>query len=206
MFTGIVQGKARILEIAGSEKLKTFKIQFQPSTLKKIMKGASIAINGTCLTVTHYDTEQSWARFDVMLETLKLTNLGNLKLNDVVNYERAAAIGDEIGGHLMSGHIYCSVDVTEICTSDDNHTIFFATPPQLQKYLLTKGFVGLNGCSLTLGDVNNKHFSVHLIPETLEVTTFGGLKVGDAVNLEIDPQTQCIVDTVERVMERKKPA
>lgn len=206
MFTGIVQGKASILEISGTDNLKTLKIGFPDGALKNISKGASIAINGTCLTATAFDLEQNWANFDVILETLKLTNLGSLQESDQVNFERAAAIGDEIGGHLMSGHIHCSVEICKIDSANDVHTVYFTTPENLQKYLLPKGFAGLNGCSLTLGEVSNESFSVHLIPETLEVTTFGELKVDDAVNLEIDPQTQTIVDTVERFMSTKKPA
>lgn len=206
MFTGIVQGKARVLEISGSEHLKSYKLSFPPTTLAGVTRGASIAINGTCLTVTTFDQKKNWAVFDVMHETLKLTNLGFLATESEVNFERAATIGDEIGGHLMSGHIYHTVEVTSITASPQQHTICFKTPESLQKYLLPKGFAGLNGCSLTLGDVSADEFNVHLIPETLEVTTFSSLAIGNLVNLEIDPQTQAIVDTVERVMAQKRPA
>jgi riboflavin synthase len=206
MFTGIVQGKAVVLAISGSEHLKSYKISFPPSTLTAVTRGASIAINGTCLTVTDFDESESWAVFDVMQETLKLTNIGALSRASEVNFERAATIGDEIGGHLMSGHIYHTVEVANITASPQQHTISFKTPKNLQKYLLPKGFAGLNGCSLTLGDVNSEEFNVHLIPETLEVTTFASISIGDRINLEVDPQTQAIVDTVERVLAQKKPA
>lgn len=206
MFTGIVQGIAIISEITGSDSLKTLLISFPEDALRKVSKGASIAINGTCLTVTSFDQDKNIASFDVMLETLKLTNLATLAPGSKVNFERAASIGDEIGGHLMSGHIHSSVEILDVAASNEAYSITFKTPSKLGKYLLSKGFVGLNGCSLTIGEASVDTFNVHLIPETLAVTTFGDLKPGDKVNLEIDPQTQTIVDTVERVMETKKPA
>ena len=206
MFTGIVQGQAEVLSISGSNKLKTFTIKFPKDTLTNVVKGASIALNGTCLTVTSFDLDQNLATFDVMFETLRFTNLGSLCTSDKINFERAASIGDEIGGHLMSGHIYCSVEISRISATDETYSIYFSMPQKAKKYILPKGFVGLNGCSLTIGDVDEHEFSVHLIPETLGVTTFGALSVGASVNLEIDPQTQTIVDTVERLLESKKPA
>jgi len=200
MFTGIVQGIAEVIQIKGNEQLKTFHLRFPNKSLSGIQQGASIAINGTCLTVTEFDLSSDKAYFDVINETLKLTNLDSLTTGSRVNFERAAAIGDEIGGHLMSGHIHDTAQISQIEQDSDNCTIYFTTPPSYLKYLLSKGFVGLNGCSLTLGKVEFDKFCVHLIPETLNVTTFGSLKVGDNVNLEIDSQTQSIVDTVERVL------
>lgn len=206
MFTGIVQGKAKITHISGSDKLKTFTVSFPEKVLANVKKGASIALNGTCLTVTSFDIDKSIADFDVMHETLKLTNLGQLNIDDLVNFERAASIGDEIGGHLMSGHISAKVKVIDLKDEDQEYTITFETEQELGKYILPKGFVGLNGCSLTIGETKENTFNVHLIPETLAVTTFGQLRVGELVNLEIDPQTQAIVDTVEKVLALKKPA
>lgn len=206
MFTGIVQGKAKITHISGSDKLKTFTVSFPEKVLANVKKGASIALNGTCLTVTSFDIDKSIADFDVMHETLRLTNLGQLNIDDLVNFERAASIGDEIGGHLMSGHISAKVKVIDLKDEDQEYTITFETEQELGKYILPKGFVGLNGCSLTIGETKENTFNVHLIPETLAVTTFGQLRVGELVNLEIDPQTQAIVDTVEKVLALKKPA
>lgn len=206
MFTGIVQGIAIIKAISGSNTLKTFTVEFPDKALANVKQGASIAINGTCLTVTSFDFNKQIATFDVMHETLKLTNLGYLQPGSLANFERAASIGDEIGGHLMSGHIYNTAEIADIQSHDDIYTITFTTPEKLEKYLFSKGFVGLNGCSLTIGDTSHDSFNVHLIPETLNVTTFSDLKVGDKVNLEIDPQTQTIVDTVERIAIARKPS
>lgn len=204
MFTGIVQGIAFIHAIQTGEDFKTFTIQFPTDSLHALQKGASIAINGTCLTVTQAEIDKSLATFDVIQETLSVTNLDTLQQGDKVNFERAAKFGDEIGGHLMSGHIHAAIKISRIITSKDNHSIYFETPLALQRYLFPKGFAGLNGCSLTLGEVNNKEFSVHLIPETLDMTTFKNSTEGERVNLEIDSQTQSIVDTVTRVMEKEK--
>jgi len=200
MFTGIVQGIANIQSIHTGKNFKTLTINFPNDSLTELKKGASIAINGTCLTVTQHEIENNLARFDVIQETLNVTNLGTLKTNDSVNFERAAKFGDEIGGHLMSGHIHITAKIKRIIRSEDNCSIYFETPNEFQRYLLPKGFAGLNGCSLTLGDVNEETFSVHLIPETLSMTTFGTCIEGELINLEVDSQTQSIVDTVTRVL------
>jgi len=204
MFTGIVQGIASIQSIQTGKDFKTFTIQFPEESLLGLKKGASIAINGTCLTVTQAEIDSDVATFDVIQETLSVTNLNALHTDDPVNFERAAKFGDEIGGHLMSGHIQSSVKISRVIQSKDNYSIYFETPQEYQRYLFPKGFAGLNGCSLTLGEVNNKEFSVHLIPETLEMTTFRDSIEGDRVNLEIDSQTQSIVDTVTRVLTEQK--
>jgi riboflavin synthase len=138
--------------------------------------------------------------FDLMQETLRVTNLGVLKVGDEVNVERAARFGDEIGGHAMSGHIFCQAKVVDVIETPDNRTLWFKLPPEAVKYVLTKGYIGIDGASLTVGQVDGPRFCVHLIPETLSRTTLGVRTPGEWVNIEIDPQTQAIVDTVERVL------
>ncbi len=137
-----------------------------------------------------------------MQETLSATNLSELNVGDSVNIERAAKFGDEIGGHSMSGHISIMSEVIDIIDTPNNKTIWFSVPSDKIKYVLEKGYIGLDGCSLTIGEVKGNTFNVHLIPETLTRTLFGSRQVGDKVNVEFDPQTQAIVDTVERVMQR----
>lgn len=200
MFTGIVQGIAQVLTISGSNHLITISLRFPEHALANLSQGASIAINGVCLTVTGFDLFRSEADFDVMQETLRVTNIGKLNVGDQVNFERAACFGKEIGGHLMSGHVHTTVALTRRIESQNNVTLYFENPQALKKYLMPKGFVGLNGCSLTLGEQVADEFCVHLIPETLNTTTFGQAKPGDLINLEIDPSTQAIVDTVERYL------
>jgi riboflavin synthase len=143
------------------------------------------------------------AHFDLMQETLRLTNLGELRVGDRVNVERAARVGDEIGGHAMSGHIMATATVTRVAESPNNRQVWLRPPATLLRYLLTKGYVGVDGISLTIGEVTGGEFCVNLIPETLARTNIGSRRPGDRVNLEIDPQTQAIVDTVERVLAQR---
>ena len=138
-----------------------------------------------------------------MQATLEQTNLGLLQVGERVNVERAAKFGDEIGGHAMSGHISLTAEIVDIITSPNNCTVWFSLPLETMKYVLRKGYIGIDGCSLTIAEVDAGRFCVHLIPETLSRTLFGERKVGDRVNIEFDPQTQAIVDTVERVLENK---
>lgn len=197
MFTGIVQGQATVETLESKPGLSTLTLRFPEDTVTGITIGASVAINGTCLTVT--SQSGSHLSFDTMQETLRLTTLGNLAVGDAVNFERAARIGDEIGGHLLSGHIHTTAVVTAIETPQNNRTLHFQVPAQWLRYIFPKGYIGIDGASLTIGDVVDDTFTVHLIPETLRVTTFGDLRTGDSINLEIDSQTQTIVDTLSRL-------
>ncbi|WP_394143986.1 riboflavin synthase subunit alpha [Vibrio atypicus] len=201
MFTGIVQGMAEVVAIEKKEAFQTHTIKLPPSMNQGLTIGASVAHNGCCLTVTSIENEL--VSFDLMQATLKLTNLGQLEVGQSVNIERAAKFGDEIGGHSMSGHISLVGHIDEIIDTPNNRTIWFELPKSEMKYVLAKGYIGLDGCSLTIGEVEENRFSVHLIPETLERTLFGARKVGDKINVEFDPQTQAIVDTVERVLAAK---
>lgn len=201
MFTGIVQGTGTIIAVdCPSEDFRTLTVELPEHMADNLQTGASIANNGCCLTITHINGRQ--VKFDLMAETLSKTNLGELKTGDAVNLERAARFGDEIGGHLMSGHISAVTRITRIEESEHNKTVWFALPPALKPYILPKGFAGLDGCSLTIGEVTDNEFNVHLIPETLRLTLFGIKKTGDSVNIEIDPQTQAIVDTVTRLLDK----
>ena len=180
---------------------RTHTVELPEDMAGGLQTGASVAHNGCCLTVT--ETDCRTARFDLMAETLDKTNLGRLKAGDLVNLERAARFGDEIGGHLMSGHITATTEILRIERTEHNTTMHFALPAALKPYILPKGFVGLDGCSLTIGNVGEDSFCVHLIPETLRRTLFGTRQAGDTVNLEIDPQTQAVVDTVGRILATK---
>jgi len=203
MFTGIVQGTAEVVAIKEKENFRSHVVRLPEGLLPGLTPGASVAHNGCCLTVTRIDGDQ--VTFDLMQETLKVTNLGELKVGDRVNVERAARFGDEIGGHAMSGHILCTAEVSRVIESANNRQVWFRLPAQWTRYVFTKGYIGIDGISLTIGDVVGDEFNVNLIPETLERTNIGSRQVGDRINIEIDPQTQAIVDTVERVMaERMK--
>lgn len=205
MFTGIVQGLGKLVEIRRpSPDFHTYIVEMPSEMSVNLQRGASVANNGCCLTITEFDGNR--VSFDLMAETLAKTNLGLLKEGDSVNLERAARFGDEIGGHVMSGHVMTTTQITGIEQDDFNRTVWFALPAELKPYVLTKGFIGLDGCSLTIGEVRDDAFNVHLIPETLNRTLFGTRQTGDVVNIEIDPNTQAVVDTVERVMAQKYAA
>lgn len=198
MFTGIVRALCPIKDILQSPNNKQIIVQLPAELSHNLSLGASIAVDGVCLTAV--SQHGSLVTFDVIPETLQRTTLKNLQINTLVNIERAAAIGDEIGGHLLSGHIWGTVTIVKKQNYADYSILTCSCPQEWTKYLVPKGFVSLDGASLTLVEVNPKgEFSVHLIPETLQRTTLGIKKVGDLINLELDSQTQAIVDTIERL-------
>ncbi|WP_032093888.1 riboflavin synthase [Necropsobacter rosorum] len=199
MFTGIVQATAQIHAIDEKANFRTQTLKMPPELLPGLAVGASVANNGVCLTVTGINGDL--VSFDLMMETLRITNLGGLQVGDWVNVERAMRMGDEIGGHVLSGHVYCTAKVAQRIPSPNNLQIWFELPqPELMKYILTKGFIAIDGISLTISEVNGQQFCVNLIPETIQRTLIAQRAVGEAVNIEIDPQTQAIVDTVERYL------
>ncbi|MEH6825033.1 MAG: riboflavin synthase subunit alpha [Motiliproteus sp.] len=198
MFTGIVQGTAEIVTIDAKQDFRTHTLQLADTLLIGLEPGASVAHNGCCLTVTRIEGNR--VSFDLMQATLALTNLGQLQLGDRVNVERAARFGDEIGGHAMSGHILCTAAINQLIDTPNNRQVWFELPPEFAKYLFVKGYIGIDGISLTIGEVRNHLFCVNLIPETLNRTNLGARQCGARVNIEIDPQTQAIVETVERVL------
>lgn len=197
MFSGIVQNRAPVTVEARLPQLWTLSVPLSDRQVDGLSIGASIALNGACLTVTRLEGGRAY--FDVMMETLRVTNLADLNDGDLVNVERAARFGDDIGGHVMSGHVHGCLPVLEIERPDNNCILWFGITAEQRRYLFPKGYVGLNGCSLTIGDVRDDRFNVFLIPETLAVTTFGEARPGDRVNVEYDAHTQAIVDTLARM-------
>jgi riboflavin synthase len=198
MFTGIVQGTAELVSVEERNEFRTHVLVMSDNMRKGLEIGASVAHNGCCLTVTRIDGDR--VSFDLMRETLRLTNLGSLDIGDRVNIERAARFGDEIGGHAMSGHVICMAELAEIDEAPDNRRLWFELPAMYARFLFEKGYIGIDGISLTIGEVQGARFCVNLIPETLARTTLSDRVPGDHVNIEIDPQTQAIVETVERVL------
>lgn len=200
MFTGIVKGVAKVAEIEVRGPFRRLRLAFPPGSLAGLERGASVAVSGVCLTAVAQDGDV--AAFDVIDETLRRTTLGDLRVGDLVNFERAARFGDEIGGHLLSGHVWGTAELVERVDGPDNCAIELRAPPDLLKYVLEKGYIGIDGASLTIGRVDRERgtFHLHLIPETLAVTTLGGARVGDRLNVEVDAMTQAVVDTVERVL------
>ncbi|MCE4557582.1 riboflavin synthase subunit alpha [Pelomonas cellulosilytica] len=207
MFTGIVQGVAHVDAIEAREGLHTLHLKFPEGFDDDLAIGASVSCDGVCLTVTERPAP-GIASFDVMAQTLKLTTLGGLWVGSGLNVERAAREGVEIGGHPLSGHVDVSARIAEIRKPDNNHVIRFALPAPWMRYVFAKGYIGVNGCSLTVAEAQRERdgsgwFEVWLIPETLRMTTFGDKAVGDAVHLEIERSTQVVVDTVRDALDEK---
>ncbi|MFU8783791.1 riboflavin synthase subunit alpha [Aliidiomarina sp.] len=202
MFTGIIQTKAAVNTIIDQGEFRQLELRVASEFLQGIETGASIAINGCCLTVVSFahGPEQALVRFDVIDETLRLTNIGLLEQGDLVNFERSLTFGSELGGHIVSGHIHTTATLMERVDGENNCRIFLALEPQWLEYILPKGFVAIDGASLTVGEVTDTGFWLHLIPETLALTILGDAKVGQKINIEADQQTMAIVATVKRVL------
>ncbi len=199
MFTGIVQGRGTVVHVADHAGIRRLTVRLPEGRAEGLVPGASVAVAGTCLTaVTIHGHDVD---FDVIDETLRLTTLGALSVGESVNIERAATFGAEIGGHVLSGHILGMAELTERTQSEENLKLVLRLPPALVPYVLPKGYIAVDGCSLTVGTITDGCFSLHLIPETLRLTTLGDLPVGGRVNIEVDAMTQAVVDTVTRWMQ-----
>ena len=203
MFTGIVKGLGRIARVQRQAGLVTFDIELPAGAEVELEIGASVAVDGVCLTVTSSTGQQ--ATFDVMQETLTRTTLGELREGSAVNIERAAKDGAEIGGHPLSGHIDCMVRVAGIDTPENNRVLTLEVPSPWIRYVFAKGYIALNGASLTVASVDKSSstFTVWLIPETLRMTTFGQKQVGASINMEIERSTQVTVDTIRDFLEER---
>lgn len=207
MFTGIIQAVATIERCRDQGGLRTLDIRFPAGFCEGLEIGASIAIDGVCLTVTE-QLDETLVRFDVMLQSLAVTTLKAVDVGDTVNAERAAKEGAEVGGHPLSGHIDFNTTVLDVQQIDDNYRIRVSVPHEWMKYIFPKGYIALNGASLTVSDVNKNEcwFEVWLIPETRRMTTFEAKQAGTAINVEIERGTQVVVDTVRDAIDEKMGA
>lgn len=200
MYTGIVQRMLPIAQLERKTGLMSFGLKFDSELLEGLEEGASVAVNGCCFTVTGFNEEL--VSFDAIQETLDITNLKHIKQGDQVNIERSAKSDAEVGGHVLSGHIVDTAEVIDIAETENNKRLTFKGNPDWLKYVFNKGYLAVNGCSLTVAHLDREQssFSINLIPETLARTNFSLLKIGDEVNIEVESQTQVIVETVERIM------
>ncbi|OIR22509.1 MAG: riboflavin synthase subunit alpha [Marine Group III euryarchaeote CG-Epi2] len=196
VFTGIVEGTGIISKIIRKENLSSMIIQTSSEFNKGIQVGASVCVDGVCLTATKINLDS--LEFDVIIETLNVTTFGDIRTNSVVNIERSMKLGDEIGGHMISGHVFDTVIIKEINKPKNNYILTLKCNSRLQKYIFSKGYISLNGISLTIGEVDkiNNTFTVYLIPETLRLTNIIHKVVGDSINIEIETQTRNTVDTI----------
>ncbi len=211
MFTGIVQGTARVGAIEDLQGLRRLHLVFESAqALRGAEIGASVAVNGVCLTITtlHGAQADHGASFDVMQQSLALTTLGALKPGDRANVERAAKADAEVGGHPLSGHVDTQARIAAIRQPENNHVLRIAVPAPWMRYLFAKGYVAVDGASLTIAEARREAdgsgwFEVWLIPETLRQTTFATKTEGDALNIEIDRATQVVVDTVRDAVQER---
>lgn len=202
MFTGIVTAQGLIKRIQNQPNYTTLSIKAPKGFAQNLKRGASVAINGVCLTVKKGSTDN--LEFDVITETLDKTNLKLLKKNEKVNLERSMVATSEIGGHLVSGHIFGVGVIKSIDDRGDTKDLRIQAPAAMMQYLFYKGYIALNGCSLTVGKVLKSSFNIHLIPETIKVTNFQSLQKGNLVNIEIDQTTFNTVETIKKIMLEKK--
>lgn len=196
MYTGIVTATFPIADLKRRESAATFGFDFDAAHLADLKIGASVALDGACMTVV--SIEGARVCFDASIETLRRTTLGKKAEGDRVNIERSAKAGVEVGGHGMSGHIDGMLTVVAVERTGGNCVLSLELPEAYRRYVFNKGYIGMNGCSLTVSDLEREsgRFKVYLIPETLRQTTFNATVAGDKINFEIDRQTQVMVDTI----------
>jgi len=197
MFTGIVEAKGLISKKIPSTEGQRLQIEVPEGFNKDLKEGASVAVNGVCLTVTEYSNDQ--ISFDVIKETLRVTNLGDLNKNSEVNIERSLKFGDEVGGHLLSGHISCACKAS-LSNTEDEVEILVDKPENWGQYIYPKGYIALNGVSLTVGKVSDKSFSVYLIPETIRSTNLLTVEDGARLNLEIDQGVMASYENEKKIL------
>ncbi len=183
MFTGIVTDIGRVRKVEQTTRDRRYEIETAWDTAG-IDLGASISHAGCCLTIT--ETGPDWFAVEVSGETLSKTTLGSWREGDPVNLERAAKLGDELGGHIVSGHVDGLGRVVSVTPEGGSHRIDIEAPAPLHRYIAAKGSITVDGVSLTVNTVEDQVFGLNIIPHTREATTLGALKAGDVVNLEID--------------------
>jgi riboflavin synthase len=191
MFTGIVEEIGTVREISRN------RLAFEArEVLDGTKAGDSISVNGVCLTVVSLDNHGF--AVSVMPETLRHTNLGGLHYGDLVNLERALLLGGRLGGHLVLGHVDDTGDVVNIASEEDSRVLRISPPDRLMRYIVNKGFVAVDGVSLTVADLDDVSFAVSLVTYTMEGTTLGGKRVGDIANLEVDILAKYVENLKER--------
>ncbi|MBO9472560.1 riboflavin synthase [Shimia sp. R10_1] len=196
MFTGIITHVGKIADLEQRGDLRA-RISTGNDT-SDIELGASIASDGVCLTVIA--TGEDWYDVEISAETVSKTNLAAWETGRRVNLERALKVGDELGGHIVSGHVDGVAKIVSITEEGDSTRFTFAAPEALAKFIAPKGSVALNGTSLTVNEVDGCNFGVNIIPHTKEVTTWSDAKEGDLINLEIDTLARYVARLAE--MER----
>jgi riboflavin synthase len=203
VYTGITRGLFQITAVERRPDLLRYRVDLGPELSRGLELGASVAIDGVCQTVVAVADQQ--ATFEAIAETLRLTTLDALGVGQRVSVERSARVGDEIGGHELAGHVYGTGRIAERNQHGDVCDLRIAVPAEWMRFILEKGFVAVDGSSLTVGKTDPAgSFWLHLIPETLRLTNFAHKAVDDRVNIELDARTVAVVQTVERVLAERE--
>ena len=196
MFTGIVSGTAPILRIAEGDGIRRITVDLGDFS-DGLETGASVSLDGVCMTVVSMDSGE--VTFDAISETLDRTTLSDRSEGDRLNVERSMRLGDELGGHILSGHVMGTAEIIESRTVGEGLDLLISIPEGCSPLILEKGFIAVDGMSLTVGKCDEGSFGLHIIPETLRITTLDKKVVGDRVNIEIDSRTQAVVETMLRM-------
>ncbi len=196
MFTGIVSGTAPILRIDEGEGIRKITVDLGDFS-DGLETGASVSLDGVCMTVVSIDS--GVVAFDAISETLDRTTLSDKSEGDLLNVERSMRLGDELGGHILSGHVMGTAEIIDSRTVGEGLDLLISIPDGCSPFILEKGFIAVDGMSLTIGKCDEESFGLHIIPETLRITTLDKKVVGDRVNIEIDSRTQAVVETMLRM-------
>ena len=207
MFTGIVEGKAELSSVKQFDGFTRWVIDLPPRHGENLEIGASVALDGVCLTVVEIHGDS--ISFDLIHETLERSTLCLRKAGDWLNMERALRYGDEVGGHLVSGHVMAVGEIKRMdileqgLNGSKTMDIEIHVPPEVSEYVFEKGYIAIDGISLTVGKTHDSGgFDLHIIPETIRRTTLAGKQVGSTVNVEIESSTQAVVDTVKKMISK----
>ena len=205
MYTGITRGLFEVTRVERAPDLLVYEVDLGAELSAGLEPGASVSIDGVCQTVVRLDGTR--VTIEAIRESLERTTLGELAVGARVSVERSARVGDELGGHDVAGHVIGTGEIVEVRREGNDVGLAIAVPATWMRYILPKGFVAVDGSSLTVGEVDPAgRFRIHLIPETLRRTRIGAKRVGERVNIELDPRTVAIVDTVERVLAERAAA
>ncbi|MBP03594.1 MAG: riboflavin synthase [Euryarchaeota archaeon] len=207
VFTGIVEGKAELSSVKQFDGFTRWVIDLPPRHGENLEIGASVALDGVCLTVVEIHGDS--ISFDLIHETLERSTLCLRKAGDWLNMERALRYGDEVGGHLVSGHVMAVGEIKRMdileqgLNGSKTMDIEIHVPPEVSEYVFEKGYIAIDGISLTVGKTHDSGgFDLHIIPETIRRTTLAGKQVGSTVNVEIESSTQAVVDTVKKMISK----
>jgi|TARA_Y100001936_G_scaffold81965_1_gene80603 riboflavin synthase len=200
MFTGIVAASCEVVATEQGEEVRSIVVDLSGYD-DDLEIGASVAIDGVCMTVV--SAIDGHVRFEAIPETLERTTMGLLEQGSRVNIERSLRMGDELGGHILSGHIMSTARILQRTQKGEGIDLLIEHQADTKPYILEKGYVAVDGMSLTVGEVQSEGFNLHIIPETLRITTIGAKTEGDLVNIEVDSRTQAVVDTI-RSMEGER--